>query len=311
MTEEEPIAKEKTTDIAAAPATSTGETSTPIPEITKTDTADTGIVDETEKSHRPELDRHVSTVLTSSSEASSIIEHERDIPEETSEPVGEINDATAAIAERVMTAPVDHEAVATTPAVATTIEEPATTSTPATTVTPVTTSAPATKTTKTEREPGKLSKDPKRKSFGGFFQKFKRSSKPPTGTASEAIATEPKTTIVNSGATAVPTTTGAAAAVAPTTADSDSLSSSSFRRHETDLHSISSLSSSDAEESRGRTGRRAKGKRSAEVVTSDNDEDEFEEARDHFDESLAPPPTFGGQAKTSSPVRETKFSEVL
>jgi hypothetical protein len=39
------------------------------------------------------------------------------------------------------------------------------------------------------------------------------------------------------------------------------------------------------------------------------DEDEFEEARDHFDETLAPPPTFGGQPKAQSPARETKFQE--
>lgn len=50
--------------------------------------------------------------------------------------------------------------------------------------------------------------------------------------------------------------------------------------------------------------------------TSGGEETEtFEEARDHFDESLAPPPAFGGQAKNSleggSPSRGTKFQEEL
>ncbi|KAF2212789.1 hypothetical protein CERZMDRAFT_106045 [Cercospora zeae-maydis SCOH1-5] len=43
--------------------------------------------------------------------------------------------------------------------------------------------------------------------------------------------------------------------------------------------------------------------------STDDDNDNFEEARDHFDESLAPPPAFAGQAKSQSPVRETKFKE--
>ncbi|PIA90414.1 hypothetical protein CB0940_11055 [Cercospora beticola] len=43
--------------------------------------------------------------------------------------------------------------------------------------------------------------------------------------------------------------------------------------------------------------------------STDDDNDNFEEARDHFDESLAPPPAFAGQAKSQSPVRSTKFKE--
>jgi len=39
-------------------------------------------------------------------------------------------------------------------------------------------------------------------------------------------------------------------------------------------------------------------------------EDEFQEARDNFDEDLAPPPTFVA-AKSSSPAREAKFTEVI
>ena len=45
-------------------------------------------------------------------------------------------------------------------------------------------------------------------------------------------------------------------------------------------------------------------------MRSDDDEsDQFEEARDHFDEGLAPRPSFGGQAKSASPARETRFKE--
>jgi hypothetical protein len=40
------------------------------------------------------------------------------------------------------------------------------------------------------------------------------------------------------------------------------------------------------------------------------DGDEIQEARDDFNEALAPPPTFPA-AKTSSPARETKFTEVI
>lgn len=40
------------------------------------------------------------------------------------------------------------------------------------------------------------------------------------------------------------------------------------------------------------------------------DEDEFQEARDNFDEDLIPPPTFAAE-KSSSPVRDSKFHEVI
>ena len=39
-------------------------------------------------------------------------------------------------------------------------------------------------------------------------------------------------------------------------------------------------------------------------------EDEFQEARDNFDEGLAPPPTFPAE-KSSSPVRDSKFVEEI
>jgi hypothetical protein len=40
---------------------------------------------------------------------------------------------------------------------------------------------------------------------------------------------------------------------------------------------------------------------------------DFEEARDHFDEGLAPPPTFTSEVdkdRHGSPVRDSKFHEV-
>ncbi|KAK4500176.1 hypothetical protein PRZ48_008362 [Zasmidium cellare] len=108
-------------------------------------------------------------------------------------------------------------------------------------------------------------------------------------------------------------------------------SPSSFRRGETALNDPDDVSSSGADEddvARGRgTGRisrklgfgrdKGKGKASLDVADSSdrqnsNTEDEqFEEARDHFDETLAPPPAFAGQAKSESPVRGTKFQEEL
>lgn len=103
-------------------------------------------------------------------------------------------------------------------------------------------------------------------------------------------------------------------------------SPSSFKRHDGGLKDTDDLSSSGLEEDdldRGRGGRLAgklglgknggaggmgvdKPERQRSGVSN---EEQFEEARDHFDESLAPPPAFGGQAKSSSPVRETRFKE--
>lgn len=103
-------------------------------------------------------------------------------------------------------------------------------------------------------------------------------------------------------------------------------SPSSFRRGETALKDPDEVSSSGAEEDdiqRGRGGRGARKlgfgnsrtQNETAVATSGNEgsgeDEQFEEARDHFDESLAPPPAFGGQAKSESPVRGTKFQEEL
>lgn len=94
--------------------------------------------------------------------------------------------------------------------------------------------------------------------------------------------------------------------------------------------------SSDDDDDRGRKGARSSGKlqkkmgfgnsrtttaktgdeegRTSTATATSNDNETFEEARDHFDESLAPPPAFGGQAKApegGSPSRGTKFQEEL
>lgn len=46
------------------------------------------------------------------------------------------------------------------------------------------------------------------------------------------------------------------------------------------------------------------------ALTATDDDEEFQEARDNFDEDLAPPPTFPAE-KSSSPAREAKFTEVI
>ena len=107
-------------------------------------------------------------------------------------------------------------------------------------------------------------------------------------------------------------------------------SPSSFARGRAEPRDLDDVSSSGADEEdveRGRTGRLArklglkkdKGKEKANgddvasplSATSNGESDQFEEARDQFDESLAPPPAFGGQMKSGSPVRETRFQEQL
>ena len=68
--------------------------------------------------------------------------------------------------------------------------------------------------------------------------------------------------------------------------------------------SVSSLSS------HGETGRGRSELRRADTVSSQGEE--FEEARDHFDEKLAPPATFGTVGRVSdSPVRDSRFQEDL
>ncbi|KAK3642296.1 Eisosome assembly protein [Elasticomyces elasticus] len=103
------------------------------------------------------------------------------------------------------------------------------------------------------------------------------------------------------------------------------VSPSSFRRRSRELDELSDVSSSGLEEEdlyrgRGSKSRKQGGKSTLTQKlgmggkgkgreTEDEDDEQFEEARDHFDETLAPPPAFGGQAKSASPVRETRFKE--
>jgi len=74
---------------------------------------------------------------------------------------------------------------------------------------------------------------------------------------------------------------------------------------------VASSGLDDEEEAmpRGREATRPDVKTTAVGKEPDAEEDQFEEARDHFDESLAPPPAFAGQAKNESPVRGTRFRE--
>ena len=97
------------------------------------------------------------------------------------------------------------------------------------------------------------------------------------------------------------------------------------RKKSADLSSLSSASSGLDEDDfvGGRTGRMARAEKGTGlgapttttqktrkgVRSDDDDSDQFEEARDHFDEGLAPKPNFAGQAKSASPARETKFHE--
>jgi hypothetical protein len=70
---------------------------------------------------------------------------------------------------------------------------------------------------------------------------------------------------------------------------------------------ISSLSSDDEDLTRGRP-------RAERLLSNDTRaSSEFEEARDHFDVGLAPPPTFTSEVdkgRHGSPVRDSKFHEV-
>lgn len=279
---------------------------------------------------RPRVERQVTTVVTSSSSSNSSISSLSDSDDEaeqvhspvsavampvtavhtvpvvpvtsptTTTPAAGDHDAARQIAERVIAPPVEAESAAPE--------------------TVITTGRQA------ELEEASLADNPKRKSkgFSGFFGKFKRGSQGQVQPGSFSTATKSSTSkttpALGTAAVAGSSTTGAAPATtttaAATAADvSDSASESSFRRHQTDLHSISSKSSSE-DERRGRTGKlpsRNKKIADAAAAAADSDGDEFEEARDHFDEGLASPPLAAGHHRkgSSSPVRETKFQEEL
>lgn len=241
--------------------------------------------------------------------------------------------ATKSIAERVLASPVDApRALAETPA-----DAPAGT----TAATPV---DPVRESTASSRPDVEQEKAKETKRSRGFFSRFRnRSSKAErqpgslSGTSGKPTAAAAETT------TAVPAT----AAATSSTSDPRAVSPSSFtrRRHSSSddgvatprksslsLSDVSSLSSGLDEDDfqEGRTGRMARAEKkkvaiadadgddgvatttatAGKGVRSDEDEsDQFEEARDHFDEGLAPRPSFGGQAKSASPARETKFKE--
>jgi hypothetical protein len=75
--------------------------------------------------------------------------------------------------------------------------------------------------------------------------------------------------------------------------------------HEYDSSSINSLLESDVEEDDGDRERPESG-----VSEVTEGSDEFEEARDVFDEGLVPPPMYViDEKKTGSPVRDTRFHE--
>ncbi|KAK6434562.1 Eisosome assembly protein [Oleoguttula sp. CCFEE 5521] len=166
------------------------------------------------------------------------------------------------------------------------------------------------------------------KGIRGFFSKF-RSGGPSTSSkvtkSDPSTAADPKASTSLTSGSSAPATTGV---VAPLATKSDAPASpSSFRRHRGDSD-VSSLSSSGLDEDdlgAGRSGRVARalkvgGGKGEETETTtgtagevekvgSNQTEQFEEARDHFDEGLAPAPAFAGQAKSHSPARETRFRE--
>ncbi|KAF2842857.1 hypothetical protein M501DRAFT_965657 [Patellaria atrata CBS 101060] len=145
------------------------------------------------------------------------------------------------------------------------------------------------------------------KGLKSLLNKLKRRSKPP---ADESPNSPSEKSFI--GGAALTGTTGpkeSNSSIAEPGVDLSTLSGPAYTSREGGKQSararspsISSLSSE--EEDRGRTGRR---------VSDVSSGEDFEEARDHFDEGLAPPPSFGSLAKekTGSPVRDSRFSEDL
>ncbi|KAH0347162.1 hypothetical protein KCU81_g3796, partial [Aureobasidium melanogenum] len=252
---------------------------------------------------RPELDRHVSAVLSSSSSSArsslslSSVDEARDTHAATAE-IQAVTSNTEPVASKDVPLTVPEttaNAVALPPVEA--VSGNAAESEP-TGTTPATASSVAFQRRKSSR-------------VSGFFSRFSRKSKPAEKTPEKPKAAEttavtlPATEAKKSLSTSEPSTSAAAAAETEAPVTSDAVSDSSFRRHDTDLHSISSMSSDEEPSTTRPTARRGR----SSISAISGDEDEFEEARDHFDETLAPPPTFGGQPKAQSPARETKFQE--
>lgn len=307
----------------------------------------------------PALERHVTDIGDS----------DGDDDDELYAAPAEDTEGAEEIADRVAAAPITHESEAAETTVITGSEpstakavEPTTTASAAAIPT-VAADKPSTEEPATPARASlpKFQREQKKDSPGrlsGFFSKLKGRSKSnaansPKPTKAELLASDQPTTSatvanpaevskeLSANEATIASSTGVEAAAAG--------SPSSFRRHEEDLHSISSLSSDEGDVVRGREGRPTDGAndgivkephtglpmnvgkfgttgaggtdanptvRGAHAHNDDDDDDgdgneEFEEARDTFDETLAPPPSFGGQAKSASPVRETKFVEEL
>nr|POF03040.1 hypothetical protein CFP56_70043 [Quercus suber] len=151
----------------------------------------------------------------------------------------------------------------------------------------------------------------------GFLGKLRNKSSRSDNKLSKTSA-EDKATSGSAARTNTVTTTSSESAGAPRLSALDGTPSASF--------SDAVSSSLDEDElTRGRAGRVAAplttsghatdAEHPLSSVSTSNDEDTFEEARDHFDESLAPPAAFAGQSKdlreSGSPVRGTKFVEEL
>ena len=216
----------------------------------------------------PDLERHVSHIGSSSGDSASLLSAAEVVG------TGESTDIAAAV-------------MAENPAVHLATDEP----------TPV---REASKVVISGR-PGRESKG----RFSGIFGKIKnRRSKSVTQREDTGV---PKASTDSAASDTVQpakqVSHGKALAGATGVENAGGASPSSFRRHEDDLHSISSLSSDEGQTTGRKVGR---------TSTADSDDAEFEEARDTFDETLAPPRGFSlSKQKSASPVRETKFQEEL
>ena len=241
-----------------------------------------------------------------------------ELPNENSSTV-----ATKSIAERVLSSPVDAPRALASP-----VEEPI----DAPVVAPVEAARESTASSRPDVEKEKA-QDSKRSR--GFFSRFRNRQSKTERQPGSFSGTSGKPT---AGTAAVPS-----AAAGTSSSDPRAASPSSFTRRRSsdddvvaasrksslDLSDVSSLSSGLDEDDlqNGRTGREARAEKTKTtgisdidglatttttgkgVRSDDDDSDQFEEARDHFDEGLAPRPSFGGQAKSASPARETRFKE--
>ncbi|KAL1304765.1 hypothetical protein AAFC00_003702 [Neodothiora populina] len=371
-----------TTTEPAAAVPEVVNTGTDLPEsdaVARTDTRGSGVT-QADGSLRPELERHVSAMVTSSSSGSSrsssissidesdaevaegasttaaapaaaaggLIADPRSIAERATAPPAAVVGKPGSVTEEAATVPVSDVTASSTTKPVESAAAPAAvkeSATEASTTAPKSPTSPTPPTSPTSA----AAEQRKSRGFTGFFTKFKRRSQAQVPSESDRAAAATSSTAKS---TTTPVSADAAALAAsgtvkgPADSLSDVASSSSFRRHEADMHSISSLSSSssDGEERRGRSGRHSRASHSVTAGTADNanagvnnahnetlsaiartvthsdedvddeddDEGEFEEARDHFDESLAPPTGFGveGNPRRSS-EHQTVFKEEL